>query len=413
MISKKFEFYLLALFSGVFASFYVLMDAYGLKAIIPDPYVYSLLCEWIGLTTCLLYLLILSIPIVIRGRKRPIGYYLDSNFQGLKIPRGKSLQYVLGAGLVASGSTITYFIAVSFSDPSMMLPLMRFSTIYLLIIDFIREKDVPSAIEIESILSVTLGAFLVTLSKGQFDPYTIIITLVVMNGCFTAYTTFMKKLQEISENGKKNDSLNLRFWSLFFLTLFLSIMIMPFLDKTRVKMIQKLLFSPVIFIFFTANMGFAFLSYVMYIRALGKGKMSIVNAIVSINIILGIPLTFLGAKLAPNIFESVSYEIFLWIIKIVGTIFVIVGILALSLSEVKAYILLRVGSKHTTDILDKIYEIRGVESVSAVAGDYDYIVKLRIRTLGKTYNIIVREIEKIEGIIQITSLPIIKEWEIL
>jgi len=413
LISKKFEFYLLALFSGVFASFYVLMDAYGLKAIIPDPYVYSLLCEWIGLTTCLLYLLILSIPIVIRGRKRPIGYYLDSNFQGLKIPRGKSLQYVLGAGLVASGSTITYFIAVSFSDPSMMLPLMRFSTIYLLIIDFIREKDVPSAIEIESILSVTLGAFLVTLSKGQFDPYTIIITLVVMNGCFTAYTTFMKKLQEISENGKKNDSLNLRFWSLFFLTLFLSIMIMPFLDKTRVKMIQKLLFSPVIFIFFTANMGFAFLSYVMYIRALGKGKMSIVNAIVSINIILGIPLTFLGAKLAPNIFESVSYEIFLWIIKIVGTIFVIVGILVLSLSEVKAYILLRVGSKHTTDILDKIYEIRGVESVSAVAGDYDYVVKLRIRTLGKTYNIIVREIEKIEGIIQIMSLPIIKEWEIL
>ena len=141
--------------------------------------------------------------------------------------------------------------------------------------------------------------------------------------------------------------------------------------------------------------------------------MSIVNAIVSINIVLGIPLTFLGVKLAPNIFESISYDAFLWIIKIVGTIFVIVGILALSLSEVKAYILLRISSKHAVDILDKIYKIRGVESVAAVAGDYDYVVKLRIRTLGKTYNIIVREIEKIKGIIQIMSLPIIREWEIL
>jgi len=152
---------------------------------------------------------------------------------------------------------------------------------------------------------------------------------------------------------------------------------------------------------------------VIYIRALGKGKMSIVNAIVSINIVLGIPLTFLGVKLAPNIFESISYDAFLWTIKKVGTIFVIVGILALSLSEVKAYILLRISSKHAAGILDKIYKIRGVESVAAVAGDYDYVVKLRIRTLGKTYNIIVWEIEKIEGIIQIMSLPIIKEWEIL
>jgi len=412
LISKKFEFYFLALFSGVFTSFYVLMDAYGLKALVPDPYVYSFLCEWIGLITCLLYLFVLSIPATIKGKKRPIGYYLDPYFQGLKIPRGKSLQYILGAGLVASVSTITYFIAVSFSDPSMMLPLMNFSTIYLLIIDFIREKDVPSAIEIESVLSVTLGAFLVTLSKGKIDPYTIIITLVIMNGCSTAYTAFMKKLQEISENGKKNDSLNLRFWSLFFLTLSLSIMLIPFLDKARIEMIQKLFFSPMIFIFFTVNMGFAFLSYVMYIRALGKGKMSIVNAVVSINIVLGIPFTFLGVKLAPNVFESISYDAFLWTIKIVGTIFVIVGILALSLSEVKAYILLRTSSKHAANILEKIYKIRGVESVAAVAGDYDYIVKLRIRTLGKTYNIIVWEIEKIEGIIQIMSLPIIKEWEI-
>jgi len=411
LVSKKAEFYLLALLSGVFVSFYVLMDSYGLKALVTDPYVYSFLCEWIGLITCFLYLLFLSIPITINGKKRCVGFYLDPYFQGLKIPRGKSLQYILGAGLVASISTITYFIAMSFSDPSMMLPLMRFSTIYLLIVDFIREKDVPSAIEIESILSVTLGAFLVTLSKGEIDLYTVIITLVVMNGCFTIYTIFMKKLQEISENGKKNDSLNLRFWSLFFLTLFLSVMLIPFLDKTKIEMIQKLFFSPIIFLFFTINMGFAFLSYVMYIRALGKGKMSIVNAIVSINIILGIPLTLLGVKLAPHVFEYVSYDVFLWIIKIVGTIFVIVGILALSLSEVKAYILLRVSSKHASNILEKIFRVRGIEYVAAVAGDYDYVAKLRIRTLGKTYNIIVREIEKIEGILQIMSLPIVKEWE--
>lgn len=103
-------------------------------------------------------------------------------------------------------------------------------------------------------------------------------------------------------------------------------MLIPFLNKTKIEMIQKLFFSLIIFIFFIVNMGFAFLSYVMYIRALGMGKTSIVNAIVLTNIILGISLTFLGTKLVPHIFEYVSYDVFLWIIKIVGTILVIVGI---------------------------------------------------------------------------------------
>jgi len=52
-----------------------------------------------------------------------------------------------------------------------------------------------------------------------------------------------------------------------------------------------------------------------------------------------------------------------------------------------------------------------VESVSATAGIYDLVAKIRIRTLVKGYENIIQKLEGIEGIEKIQWQSILKEWE--
>ena len=61
--------------------------------------------------------------------------------------------------------------------------------------------------------------------------------------------------------------------------------------------------------------------------------------------------------------------------------------------------------------MQKLWDIKGVNRVTAVAGDYDFIVKIRTRTLVKGYERILRKIESIEGIKQFRWQSVLKEWE--
>ena len=61
--------------------------------------------------------------------------------------------------------------------------------------------------------------------------------------------------------------------------------------------------------------------------------------------------------------------------------------------------------------MQKLWDISGVNRVSAVAGDYDFIIKIRTRTLMKGYEKIIRKIESIEGIKEYKWQSVLKEWE--
>ena len=61
--------------------------------------------------------------------------------------------------------------------------------------------------------------------------------------------------------------------------------------------------------------------------------------------------------------------------------------------------------------MNKIWNIKGVTHVTAVAGPYDFIVKIRTRTLVKGYEQIIRKIEEIPGIKNYKWQSVLKEWE--
>jgi len=159
------------------------------------------------------------------------------------------------------------------------------------------------------------------------------------------------------------------------------------------------------------SMIVTFFAKVTYIRALGIGRASITQAASSITVILGIPFTLIVGYFVPGVFVPFATSHWTLLVKFIGTIMVSLGIAVLALSEVKSYILIRASKGKGEAILKKISRIKGIISVSALAGIYDYIAKVKIRALGKGYRLIVRELEKVPGIEDFLWLSILYEWE--
>ena len=100
------------------------------------------------------------------------------------------------------------------------------------------------------------------------------------------------------------------------------------------------------------------------------------------------------------------------IIKIIGIILIILGIISFALTLVKAYIFIHLKPGYDIEeTMKKLWDISGVSRVTACAGSYDFIVKIRTRTLVKGYEKIIRKIEEIDAIKDYRWESVLKEWE--
>ena len=157
-------------------------------------------------------------------------------------------------------------------------------------------------------------------------------------------------------------------------------------------------------------MSVTFFSYVFYIRALGIGKASVTQAVRASTVLFAIPFSLLISYL--GIIPPFTTDPIMILIKMIGTILVILGIVTFALTLVKAYIFIKVKPSYPIEeTMNKLWNIRGVTRVAATAGPYDFIVKIRTRTLVKGYERIVRKIEEIESIQDYKWESVLKEWE--
>jgi DNA-binding Lrp family transcriptional regulator len=158
------------------------------------------------------------------------------------------------------------------------------------------------------------------------------------------------------------------------------------------------------------TMAATFFAFVLYIRALGIGKASITQAVRSSIVIFTIPVTIFLAFY--GIIPLFSTDPVWLIIKIIGILLVILGIVTFALTLIKAYIFIKMKSGYSIEkTMDDLWNIPGVTRVAAVAGEYDFIIKIRTRTLVKGYEKILRKIESIDSIKDYKWQSVLKELE--
>ncbi len=403
---KRVLFYFLGFLSALFSVLMVSVDTYISTLMITDPWIYGNASFLVGTIISWILVGFLMVPI---GKKQP-AKILDPNFQGFRLLEKEEFLFHVYAGLGNAISTAGYFlVVVSSRDPSTVLPFSQLVILYLMIGDFIVEKDPPSFAEVEALTVITFGALLASLTPyGEFRLQEFLIVMLVINVGKVLQVLAQRKLRQQRIRGKRNDSITIRLWNLIFTTLFfylISFLVAPYsvLESIRVSLDFFLPISGVMLLAFMAN--------VTYIRALGIGKSSVTQAISSLSILMGLPASYVLYYISPEVFPAPAVTPIVLSIRIIGMVFVVLGIISLAISEVRAIILIKTAKGFGETTLKEIWKIKGVSQVSAVAGEYDFIVKVKLRALGKAYSRIIRRIEKIQGIIDYEWMSILKEVE--
>jgi DNA-binding Lrp family transcriptional regulator len=377
---------------------------------IQNPYAFGIACFLVGTFITLLIALFLSIRV--KGKSLG-GKFIDPSFDRIRLIKKEELKYHIVAGFGNSLLTLGYFILLTIlEDPSVVLPFSQIVILYLLFTESIVEKNVPTLVEMQSTVIVTFGAILGSISlSGSISIEALAIVFFLYIPAWTIFSIYQRKLKLLKIDKKQNDAINIRFWNVVFGCIFLLIMISAYdLITNTNNIIQGINASFNHFWWVSLTMTITFFALVFYIRALGIGKASITQAVRSSIIIFIIPITILLASLGIIPFFSVDP---VWlIIKIIGIVLVILGILSFALTLVKAYIFIKIKPGHSIDeTMNKLWNINGVTRVCAVAGSYDFIIKIRTRTLVKGYERIVRKIDEIDAIKEYKWESVLKEWE--
>jgi len=409
-IRRKYLFYALAFTSAIITAGVSTIDAAIGARYIPNPWAFGFSCFIVGIFISLIIVCIFSIPI----KGRSLGSrVIDPSFKRLRLVRKEELKYHILAAVGNSILTIGYLTLLSmFGDPSTVLPFSQIAILYLILIESITEKNIPTLSEIQSSLIVTFGAILGSITlTGTITLESFAIVFLVVNPAWVLFSIYQRKLKLLKIDNRPNDALNIRFWNVVFACMFTAILVGVYdLIVGTGHFIAGITASIDHFNWVALTMGITFFSYVFYIRALGIGKASVTQAVRASTVLFAIPFSLLISYF--NIIPPFSTDPVMILIKIIGTTLVILGIVSFALSLVKAYVFINVKPGYPIEeTMDKLWSIRGVTRVTVIAGTYDFIVKIRIRTLVKGYERIIRKLEGIEAIKKYKWESVLKEWE--
>ncbi len=410
-IRKKYLFYILAFSSAIIAAINSGVDATVSALYITDVWALGLALFLLGIPVTIVFGLFFSIPY---KKGKSIGSrVVDPSFKRLRLIKKEELKPQVLAAFGNALYTAGYFALFSLvGDPSIVLPFTQAVILYLVAIESINEKDMPTLSEIQSILIVTFGAILGSISlSGSLNVESLIIVFFVINPGWVLLTVYQRKLKWLRINNEFNDSINIRFWNVLFACLITALFILIYDFFMGTNHFTAGLVAAVDQFYWVLLIAIgAFFALVLYIRALGIGKASVVQAVRSSTIIFSIPVSLVLASY--GIIDSFSMDPTLLVIKAIGIIIMILGIISFSLNLVKAYIFIKVKPGFPLEeTMNQLWSIRGVTRVTITAGKYDFIVKIRTRALVKGYEKIIKRIENIPAVRSFQWLSVLKEWD--
>lgn len=410
IIRKKYLFYALAFASALIAALTTSIDSIISKNYIKDPWAFSFSLFFVGMIVTFFLSLIFSIP----SKGKSLGSkFMDPSFKRLRLVQKGELKYHIAAGVMNAVNTIAYCALISMIlEPSLILSFSQIVILYLLMMESITEKNVPTLAEIQSAVIVTFGAILASISlKGEIELAPLALVFLVINPTWALFSIYQRKLKIMKTQHKPNDAINIRFWNVVFSCLFTGIILFAYDATVRQgHLLTGFRSSISYFPWIALTMGVTFFAYVFYIRALGLGKASVNNAIRASTIIFAIPFSiilylYFGIPLF-------STDPVMLLIKTIGMILILLGIVSFALTVVKAYIFITIKPGHPRkEVMKKLWNISGVTHVTATAGTYDFIVKVSTRTLVKGYEKIIRKIDEIEEIQYYKWESVLKDWE--
>jgi DNA-binding Lrp family transcriptional regulator len=406
-IRRRYLFFILAISSALIAAIVSGIDTIATGEI-ADPSVLTLSCFILGVLVSFLLGIFLSIKI----NGKPIGKKIEPSFRGLRFLKKEEIKYHLLAGFGNATFTIGYFyLLFKISEPSVVLAFSQVTILYLVIFESITEKDTPTLIEVQSAIIVTFGAILGSISlRGTVSLEDLAVVFFIINPGWMIFTIYQRKLKLLKINKNSNDAINIRVWNVFFAMIFSFIFILSLDFYYGTNNLINCIVKTINYAWIMGIIAIGtFFNFILYLRALGIGKASVTQAVKSSVVLFAIPVTIVLSLFG---YEGLNPDPVMLLIKMIGVVLIILGISSFALTLTKAYIFIKLKSGNDIEeIMKKLWDIRGVTRVCAVAGHYDIILKIRTRTLVKGYERILRKVQEVQGIDEYRWQSVLKEWE--
>ena len=198
-IRRKYLFYALAFTSAITVAGVSAIDTTISVRYIQDSWAFGLSCFLVGTIISFIIVLVLSIPIV--GGKSLGSKIIDPSFKKLRLVRKEELKFHLIAGTGNSILTIGYLTLLSIlGDPSTVLPFSQIVILYLIFVESIVEKNIPTLSEIQSSFIIMFGAILGSISlTGIISLESLVIVFLVIGtmlyGIHFSFGLFFKSIE--------------------------------------------------------------------------------------------------------------------------------------------------------------------------------------------------------------------------
>ncbi len=315
--------FLASIMAAIFRALYLANDTFIMHQIIVSAdlftavSVYLIIGGWIGTFCTLIY-------------NSFLGKWLDKEYPGFNFGTKKMQLFAAISGIIAAGSTTFCLIGNQSLDPSLVISLSNLSILYLAIYDGIR-----GSISIKKFwfpaLIVILGSIFASTTKitGGLQVTLLGILILLIGQCGT---DALEKI--IRQRGVWNsDAVTFTFWRFLWLSVSgtIFVIVISLLRGTFYTLLELL-----IFIFLPAfpwillTMLFVFFFNTLFQKAIKNGTVSKVSLILNISIILGIPIALFGDWLKPGIFGEVPSDFLTWIVRTLGIILIISGIILIN-----------------------------------------------------------------------------------
>jgi hypothetical protein len=302
-------------------------------------------------------------------KKNPKEKYVGFSFGTLKMQK-----YAISAGILAALNMICLLLAYQIMDPSLALALTTTVIVYLVIYDIgkpawisktlrknpakikkenNREKSSISYVIVSTILIIG-GALLASVTKtsGEINLWGILLVVIGASTFFAADNIVRYKVGGVQqESNQKFDDKTFIFWRAFWLSLFGTFLI-SVIAANRGYFIEIWRFIsniwPILLPFAVATVIGNYIFQILFQKALSMGteKVSKITMLFMLQIVFGIIISGIVYLIVPTAFgKDFPIDLSVWITRIIGMSFIIVGVFLAGKSRLGIRIL--VGDRET------------------------------------------------------------------
>ena len=311
--------YSLALLAAIFTAIYKAMDNITVHnyAVAPDgltaAFAYLIVGSWTGVISGVVFALLF-------GQK-----LLDPEFKGITFRNPVMHRAAMIAGFISAGSTLFLLWGNQFGDPSVLIALGNTQILFVVGYDVLKGNVLLKQVRAPMFL-VLIGSMMAAFSGSLYVTLAGFLFVVVLSN---GLGTFSEVVEQ--QGARASDGVNFFIWRFAWLATCGTILaFVTSILRGKLPMLMEAMAHLARYeLWIVVTMFFVFLGIGLRLVLKKKYAITVVLLIVSLQMILGYPITLIGNAIIPGLFGDIPTDPIVWVIRALGALLMIWGIIVL------------------------------------------------------------------------------------